>query len=127
MNPMQTKTSFDCHVYKKSFNRKDNLNRHLQRHIDVSQYNCDECGKVFNKPDNLLRHQRSQHQVGAGKRPLEGSPMLAPKRLKQEPRSFYDLRKIRERKIEKFYTTSTVYKANVRLRSYRSKRGSEGP
>ena len=52
---------YTCHVCSKVFNRQNNLNRHIQRHVNVDQHNCPDCGKVFSRGDALLRHKNSIH------------------------------------------------------------------
>ena len=52
------------------FARKDNLNRHLLKHIDFNFYHCNQCGVSIPRQESLNQHQFREHQVG-GKRKLE--------------------------------------------------------
>ena len=118
MDKRKVKTTYTCNVCNKTFGRKDSLNRHILRHISLDQHNCQDCGKVFSRPDALAVHQRRYHpQKGSGakrKHEEEDGSMPAPKMLKENPKMFYNLEKIREKKIAKFKTTNTVYRANVK-------------
>ena len=106
---------FTCDICAKVFNRRDNLDRHMKKHQENTLH-CDECGKCFSRPDNLLRHQRESHQIGGGnKRPAENEDQPI-KRLKPDadPRQYYTINKIKEERIQKFKTTNSVYKINIK-------------
>ena len=106
-----------CNVCKKAFGRRSNLNRHVLRHSSVNEHHCSDCGKVFSRNDALARHKKSIHpQEGLGmkRKRFDEEELPAPKKLRENPKYFYKLEKIREKKIEKFNTTNTIYKANVK-------------
>ena len=83
---------FVCHVCDKVFTRQKNLNRHIQRHVNVDQHNCPDCGKVFSRGDALLRHRSAVHNKKGSdeKRKAVDIPphQPVPKKLKQTPRRF---------------------------------------
>ena len=59
---------------KKRFIRKANLDKHLLRHQDSTQHECQSCRKVISKADLLEQHAKEKHnQSGgeSGKRPLD--------------------------------------------------------
>ena len=47
--------AFSCHVCSKEFTNRQNLNRHLKTHADVT-YKCGNCEKSFARKDSLNRH-----------------------------------------------------------------------
>ena len=94
-----------CPKCPKRFVQKKNLTKHIKRHYD--EHNCPECFKVFNTCANLNRHMISQH--GAGKRKLPEEQQSAKKFKADNPKSYYDMQKVREERFRKFNTTGTTY------------------
>ena len=56
---------FECHVCKKTFKEKFNLNRHLEttHHDDCGEYECQTCGKLFKRKDHLKRHTETHIRI----------------------------------------------------------------
>ena len=104
--------SFTCHVCDKTFLRQENLNKHLLKHANVNFHHCLECGEAFPRYDSLLQHQFRKHQIG-GKRKLENMDHTPMKKIKENPREFYELKKVAEKKMPKFSTTNTTYKVTT--------------
>ena len=110
---------FTCPSCKKTFSRKDNLDRHLKKHADEKNQHCPECLKVFTRKDALDDHLHIKHGwSAAAKRPAEsqeGAGMSKrPKLENLDPASLYTIKKVSDRKIEKFKTTATYYKILVK-------------
>ena len=103
---------YNCQVCDKGFAREDNLNRHLLKHVDLNFYHCDQCGVSFSRQEGLSQHQFNKHQVD-GKRKMETGNQPPLKKIKKDPRKFYSLDKVSERKIPKFNTTITTYKVTT--------------
>ncbi|KFM64877.1 Zinc finger protein 311, partial [Stegodyphus mimosarum] len=56
------KKSFECHVCKKRFTRKENRKLHMKSHHQNSgtkSFPCTQCGKVFLKRSNVKEHMRT--------------------------------------------------------------------
>lgn len=101
------------------FSRKQNLERHQKKHDDENNQHCPECLNVFTREDALDKHLHQQHGWTRVKGSLdtEDGGSAAKRRrldLREGPRSLYNLEKTGERKIEKFRTTASYYKVNVR-------------
>ena len=94
-----------CPKCPKRFVQKKNLTKHIKRHYD--EHNCPVCSKVFNTSTNLNRHMNSQH--GAGKRKLPEEQQSAKKFKADNPKSYYDMQKVREQRFRKFNATGTTY------------------
>ena len=107
---------FPCIVCGKTFQRTHNLDRHMDKHQDENQHNCDECGKVYSRVDSLQRHHLEVHQLGGGrKRPISdeakaGSPAKRRITKYDDPEDFYTIRKVRETRIPKVKTNVIQYK-----------------
>ncbi|XP_064551197.1 zinc finger protein ZFP2-like isoform X2 [Drosophila montana] len=54
--------NYFCDQCGRHFNDKANLNRHLQRHMGVKQFECQECGHKDYTQHLINLHQRIQHQ-----------------------------------------------------------------
>ncbi len=109
---------YSCETCGKLFTRRNDWNRHQARHLDSTQYHCSDCGKTFSRPDDLARHRDEVHlQIGRGqKRAAEDSVGPDPKRMPamDDPRAYYDIKKTKEKHMEKFKTTSTTYVATFK-------------
>lgn len=57
-NPPVSKSAFDCSVCGKFFNRKWDLNKHMNIHFPERGYCCTICDAKFNQPDTLKAHLR---------------------------------------------------------------------
>ncbi|WAR17772.1 ZN468-like protein, partial [Mya arenaria] len=104
-----------CESCKKSFSRKQNFDRHMARHNDERNQHCPECLKVFRREDALNEHLRQEHgwTGGAERQHTDQEGGGAAKRRKldeEDPKTFYNIEKVAERKIEKFKTMATYYK-----------------
>ncbi|VDI21497.1 Hypothetical predicted protein [Mytilus galloprovincialis] len=113
------KDTFPCTICQKTFDRRDNLDRHMLRHRDGSLFQCNTCGLLFSRIDCLQRHTEAKHtQTGEGskRKPMnDGNPVL--KRhitSKDNPEQFYDLRVLSTQPIPKFNTTTTRYKVSFK-------------
>ena len=93
-----------CHICGKSHTQRKNLDKHLKRHND--EFNCSLCSKVFSNKQSLQRHKNRIHQEG-GKAP--DSKVFDED---SDPKQYYNLQKTSEKRIHKFNTTNTVYKAH---------------
>jgi len=109
---------FRCDTCGALFTRKTNLDRHLEKHNNSNNVHCDECGRSFSRPDSLQRHLAEKHQRGFGaKRPnddTEGLPVTKRLRKDDDPSQFYEIRKIKEQRMNKFRATSTSYKVTFK-------------
>lgn len=47
-----------CHVCKKSFANRGNLNKHFTIHTGAKPFVCSICNKAFNQKSNLQMHMR---------------------------------------------------------------------
>ncbi|WAR09982.1 ZN358-like protein [Mya arenaria] len=106
-----------CESCKKSFSRKQNLERHMLKHRNENNQHCPECLKVFAREDALNEHLHQEHGWPRAKRALdsqEGGGAAKRQRLEEDPSAFYDIEKTGERKIEKFRTTASYYKVNIK-------------
>ena len=56
---------FECHVCKRTFKEKFNLNRHLEttHHDNCGEYECQTCGKLFKRKDHLKRHTETHIKI----------------------------------------------------------------
>lgn len=93
----------------------------MKKHADENNHHCPECLRVFTRRDALDEHFKQHDQVGGGavKRPIEDKENdNVTKRQKLDkndnPNDFYDIRKVSERKIEKFKTSATYYNISVK-------------
>ncbi|WAR14681.1 ZN358-like protein [Mya arenaria] len=105
-----------CESCKKSFSRKQNLDRHLLKHNNDNNQHCPECLKVFTREDALNEHLHQEHGWLKAKRASddqEGGGAAKRQKLSVDPASFYTIEKIGEKKIEKFRSTATYYKVNI--------------
>ncbi|WAR29495.1 ZN358-like protein [Mya arenaria] len=57
-----------CESCKKSFSRKQNLDRHLLKHNNDNNQHCPECLKVFTREDALNEHMHREHDWPRTKR-----------------------------------------------------------
>jgi len=106
-----------CESCKKSFSRKDNFERHVLKHNNENNQHCPECLKVFARKDALNEHLHQEHSWPRVKRSVEnqeGGGAAKRQKLAEDPSKFYDIKKIGERKIEKFKSMATYYKVNIK-------------
>ena len=96
----------ECKVCKKTFTQKKNLDQHVKRHND--QYNCELCKAVFNRVDSLKHHQLRVHQTGSG------APIDVVYDPKADQKKYYELEKTEEKRIRKFNTIASTYRATFR-------------
>ena len=56
----QESPSFPCDLCDQTFNRKDNLRRHVNRAHKQKEalYSCERCKKSFTREGNLRRHEQ---------------------------------------------------------------------
>ena len=62
----------ECSICKRTFTRKDNLNRHIRGHNEESKHQCEKCGKRFKRKDDRIHHERNCGKVvhaGSGIQP----------------------------------------------------------
>lgn len=52
---------FNCGKCSSSFDRKDNLTRHIKKHNDDIFFTCGLCDRKFIRKDNLKRHEKNVH------------------------------------------------------------------
>lgn len=113
---------FGCPSCKKTFTRKQNLDRHMKKHADENSHHCPECLRVFTRKDALDEHfLQHDNQSGEGnKRPHtdqdENNEMRKRHKLtpKEDAQQYYSMEKINEKKIEKFNTTASYYKIEIK-------------
>ena len=107
-----------CESCNKSFSKKQNLERHVERHNKENNQHCPECLKVFARENALNEHLHQQHGwPRVVKRPVEnqeGGGATKRQKLAEDPSRFYNVEKVGERKIEKFRSTATYYKVNIK-------------
>ncbi|XP_053393862.1 PR domain zinc finger protein 5-like isoform X2 [Mercenaria mercenaria] len=110
---------YTCPSCKKVFTRKDNLERHLKKHYDENNHHCPDCLCVFTRREALDEHFHQHYTQSGGaasKRTLEDNERegVPAKRAKLTAKDnldlFYDIKKITEKRIEKFKSTATYYK-----------------
>ena len=105
--------SFRCDTCGALFTRQVNLDRHKERHNNTNNVHCPICGRSFTRPDSLRLHLAERHQIGGGQKqhvsPDDNGPV---RKLKKDddPRQYYTINKVRQQRIEKFKTISSVYK-----------------
>ncbi|WAR06959.1 hypothetical protein MAR_016917 [Mya arenaria] len=100
---------FRCDICSAQFTRKDNFNRHMDKHTNIHNVHC---------------HNVAVHLVvlttynirGGAKRPSDTQEDYKIKRLKtdDDPRQYYVMKKIKEQKMEKFRTTSSIHQEQFR-------------
>ena len=49
-----------CHICKKSFTDRSNMNAHMKIHTSDRPYACDLCGKTFKRKYDVTKHKREQ-------------------------------------------------------------------
>ncbi|VDO00422.1 unnamed protein product [Rodentolepis nana] len=62
-------SGFRCHLCKKSFTQRSNLQRHALKHVDFKPFECILCEKAYYRKDHLMRHMQKTHPfhpVGEG-------------------------------------------------------------
>ena len=103
---------FTCELCKKIFNKRGNFNRHIARHNNVNQHQCNDCGKVFARWDNYLRHIRNVHsgseQRGFGAT-LPDEQMRKRQKISDHVRDMYRIARTREVNMKKFKTKGLEY------------------
>nr|CDS26433.1 zinc finger protein [Hymenolepis microstoma] len=60
---------FRCHLCKKPFTQRSNLQRHALKHVDFKPFECVLCEKAYYRKDHLTRHMQKTHPfhpVGEG-------------------------------------------------------------
>lgn len=60
-----------CESCKKSFSRKQNLEKHMQKHNAENNQHCPECLRVFTRNDALEEHLHQDHGWPRAKRSAE--------------------------------------------------------
>ena len=104
-----------CRSFKKVFERKQNLDRHMQKHADDNNQHWPECLKVFTREDVLENHLHQEHEA-----PI--CPMMIKMAGMQRKGARYimlillmtcTLYRESAKNIEKFRTKATYYKINV--------------
>ena len=110
--------SYNCHVCGKRFARKENLNRHLITHTRIDRHHCERCGLSFTNQTALKNHSKI-HQSGGQKRENDDNISPESKRVKENPKAFYEMKKVSQTKIPKFNTVKTRYNAKVKDLSIR--------
>jgi hypothetical protein len=89
----------------------------MKKHADKNNQHCPECLKVFTREGALDEHLHQEHGWSReAKRPFdnqEGGGARKRRKLEEDPKTFYNIEKVGERKIEKFKTTATYYKVSI--------------
>ncbi|KAM3181250.1 hypothetical protein ACTXT7_014738 [Hymenolepis weldensis] len=52
---------FKCHLCKKPFTQRSNLQRHALKHVDFKPFECILCEKAYYRKDHLMRHMQKTH------------------------------------------------------------------
>ena len=63
VKPQKSKSSKTCEPCGKTFDRKDNFDRHGKVHLkeSIQTFSCTQCEEMFGRKDNLLKHQNAVH------------------------------------------------------------------
>lgn len=93
---------------KKTFNRKNNLERHLKKHNSENNQQCPDCLKVFTREAALDEHLHQEHGWPSVKRShvnQEGGISSKKQKLEKtdDPSNFDSIEKVSENKIKKNY------------------------
>ena len=56
-NDNEGRNNFQCTKCKRTFSRKDNMERHFKIHTTEKEFQCDICQKLYNNKSSLVRHQ----------------------------------------------------------------------
>nr|CDS26434.1 zinc finger protein [Hymenolepis microstoma] len=57
----ETHGGYKCHLCKKPFTQRSNLQRHALKHVDFKPFECSLCKKAYYRKDHLMRHMQKTH------------------------------------------------------------------
>lgn len=89
----------------------------MQKHNSKNNQHCPECLEVFTKEDALDKHLHQEHgwpRAKCSSDSQEGGGARKRQKLAEDPSSSYDIEKVVKKKTEKFRSTATYYKVNIR-------------
>ncbi|VDO08503.1 unnamed protein product [Rodentolepis nana] len=63
LHTLETHGGYKCHLCKKPFTQRSNLQRHALKHVDFKPFECILCGKAYYRKDHLMRHMQKMHPL----------------------------------------------------------------